>query len=479
VGVSGAGAVVVGAVPARPIPAGVPAGPPPVPALTAAGTPAPPAEQIADPVTPAAVCGGWQVQGSYGERWPASSTWWEYRCSLEEAQYHDTCPGPACPAFCPDCYWETQDWSDYFYWDGSNAVFYGQAYSDSVAYDDGFSWAANWWWDGPTAQWYNLGPFTLTVSRAGSGSGQVGSNPAGIDCGYQCQASFDAGTTVTLTATPDASSVFTGWSGDCSGTGSCQLTVADVRSVTATFTLKTLLTVSKPGFGSGQVSSNPAGISCGASCQAAFTPGTVVSLTALADSGSSFIGWSGDCAGTGGCQLTMNQSHSVNALFALNTVPHASFAVACTGLACSFDGSGSTDSNGTLVTYAWNYGDGSTGNGKTSSHTYTRTGSYTASLTVTDTAGATNSASTVVAPITLTAHGSTTNGLEKATLSWTGASGTSFDVYRNGTKLITVSTTTYTDTIGTTPGSYRYKVCTTATILCSNQATVTFSTQNN
>ena len=391
------------------------------------------------------------------------------------------CTSGGCDAFCPWCYWDTKDWSDYYYWDGSNAVFYGQAYSDSQVYDSGDSYASNAWWDAPTAQWYNLGPFYLTVSTAttaGSGWGQVSSDPAGIDCpGSSCQASFDAGTAVTLTATPNAGSTFIGWSGDCSGTGSCQVTMADARSVTATFALKTLLVVSKPGFGSGQVSSNPAGISCGTSCQAAFDPGTVVSLTATPDAGSTFTGWSGDCSGSGSCQLTMNQNHSVNALFALNTRPHASFTVACTGLTCSFDGSGSTDSNGTLVTYAWNFGDGNAGSGKTISHTYALKGSYTVALTVTDNTGATDSTSSVVSPITLSAHGYTTNGLEKAALSWNGPSGTSFDVYRDGTKLVTVSTTSYTDTIGTSPGSYRYKVCAAASAICSNQVTVSFSRQ--
>jgi chitinase len=54
------------------------------------------------------------------------------------------------------------------------------------------------------------------------------------------------------------------------------------------------------------------------------------------------------------------------------------------GLACSFDGGGSTDSDGTIVTYEWNFGDGKTATGKTASHTYTTTDTYTVKLTVTD-----------------------------------------------------------------------------------------------
>ena len=78
--------------------------------------------------------------------------------------------------------------------------------------------------------------FALAVSRAGAGSGTVTSSPAGVDCGQVCSANFAAGSTVTLTATPAAGSTFAGWSGSgCSGTGTCQLTISEARSVTATF----------------------------------------------------------------------------------------------------------------------------------------------------------------------------------------------------------------------------------------------------
>jgi hypothetical protein len=171
----------------------------------------------------------------------------------------------------------------------------------------------------------------------------------------------------------------------------------------------------------------------------------------------------------------MNKSHSVDAVFALNTLPHASFTVACTRFTCTFDGSGSTDSNGTVVSYEWNFGDGNAGTGKTISHTYALSGSYTVSLTVTDNTGATDTASKVVSPIALTARGYTANGLEKAALSWSGQSGTTFDVFRNGIKLATVQASGYTDNLNRTgPGTYTYKVCATATPICSNAASVSF-----
>jgi len=79
---------------------------------------------------------------------------------------------------------------------------------------------------------------TLTVSKSGTGSGSVTSSPAGISCGATCLHQFAHGTSVTLTATPAAGSTFTGWSGACSGTGSCGVTMNSATSVTAPFSLK-------------------------------------------------------------------------------------------------------------------------------------------------------------------------------------------------------------------------------------------------
>ncbi|MEA2469788.1 MAG: hypothetical protein QOE38_787 [Thermoleophilaceae bacterium] len=77
--------------------------------------------------------------------------------------------------------------------------------------------------------------FSLSVSKAGAGGGSVTSSPAGIDCGATCSASYDDQTSVTLTAAPDSGSQFDGWSGDCTGTGGCTVTMSAARSVTATF----------------------------------------------------------------------------------------------------------------------------------------------------------------------------------------------------------------------------------------------------
>jgi Tol biopolymer transport system component len=79
--------------------------------------------------------------------------------------------------------------------------------------------------------------FTLTVSKTGAGSGTITSNPAGIDCGATCSASFDHNTSVTLMATAATGSTFTGWSGACTGTGICSVIMDSARSVTANFSL--------------------------------------------------------------------------------------------------------------------------------------------------------------------------------------------------------------------------------------------------
>src|SRR5207249_8370662 len=88
---------------------------------------------------------------------------------------------------------------------------------------------------------------TLTVSKTGTGRGTVASSPAGINCGATCSASYNSGTTVTLTATPDTGSSFTGWSGACSGTGNCNVTLTASTTVTANFADVTAPILSLPG----------------------------------------------------------------------------------------------------------------------------------------------------------------------------------------------------------------------------------------
>ena len=180
--------------------------------------------------------------------------------------------------------------------------------------------------------------FTLTVNRTGAGTGTVVSAPAGITCGSVCSRTFGAGAVVTLTATAAAGSVFTGWSGGgCSGTGSCVVTIAGATTVSAGFSVPTsTLAVTRTGSGSGTITSVPSGIGCPVTCAAAYAPGTRVTLTAQADLGSIFGGWSGGgCSGTGTCTLTLGADTTVTATFVFQSFV----------LSVSTVGSGSVSSN--------------------------------------------------------------------------------------------------------------------------------------
>jgi PKD repeat protein len=83
-----------------------------------------------------------------------------------------------------------------------------------------------------------------------------------------------------------------------------------------------------------------------------------------------------------------------------NQPPAAGIAVSCMGLDCTGDGTSSTDQDGTISSYAWNWGDGATSTGPTASHTYGAAGTYTVTLTVTDDDGESSSVtrSVTVAP---------------------------------------------------------------------------------
>ncbi len=82
--------------------------------------------------------------------------------------------------------------------------------------------------------------FKVTVKKVGSGSGNVASSPAGIDCGPQCSAFFEEKSTVVLSASPAPGSTFIGWAGGaCSGSGDCVLVIPEGdTTVTAVFVAK-------------------------------------------------------------------------------------------------------------------------------------------------------------------------------------------------------------------------------------------------
>jgi Divergent InlB B-repeat domain len=170
-------------------------------------------------------------------------------------------------------------------------------------------------------------PQDLTVLKDGTGTGSVTSGPAGIDCGSTCgPAPFDEDSSVVLTAIPDAHQVFDGWSvegqpGACPGTGTCSVGMTGAKTVTATFTQITHnVSVTRDGTGSGTVTSNPAGISCGSTCgPVAFPEGSDVVLTATQANHSTFDHWTGcDSSAANQCTVNVDGDENVAATFTLN-----------------------------------------------------------------------------------------------------------------------------------------------------------------
>jgi len=194
--------------------------------------------------------------------------------------------------------------------------------------------------------------FDLTVSKTGDGT--VISDDGGINCGADCNENYASGTLVVLTATPTTDYTFTGWTGDCSGTETCQVTMNEVKNVTANFdTVPTIpLVVNVTGRGTvgtyctdnndsdcvedyspspDPVVINHGGIYCSSDntsdCAKDYPLNQVVTLSArlpfqldcfMMNSCVKFAGWTGDCvsAGTNSTvEVTMDSAKTCTATF--------------------------------------------------------------------------------------------------------------------------------------------------------------------
>ena len=201
---------------------------------------------------------------------------------------------------------------------------------------------------------------TVLVIKNGSGTGKVTSAPPGIDCGATCRHLFDGGTALTLTAEPDPTSSFQSWTGCGSVSGvNCLISVSADVTATAQFGFNASLSVGKTGTGAGTITSNPAGISCGATCGHAYAPGTAVALTPSQDAHNVFQGWTGCNAPNGfvsgsTCTVTMTADVAVSAQFGVgNTLTVSKPGTAGTAVLSSPGGiscwSGCTEATGTFV----------------------------------------------------------------------------------------------------------------------------------
>lgn len=157
----------------------------------------------------------------------------------------------------------------------------------------------------------------LTVSTAGSGSGSVSTQPAGISCGSDCETAFPVGSEVTVVASAASGSVFSGWSTECVGqTSVCDLTMSDRRQLVANFSLDARSSVLNVDLsGPGLVASDPSGIYCTPTCSASL-PNGQIGLLALPDTGATHV-WGGACAGTLDtlCDLSLSADTDVSVAF--------------------------------------------------------------------------------------------------------------------------------------------------------------------
>ncbi len=166
------------------------------------------------------------------------------------------------------------------------------------------------------------GTFDLNVTKSIPTGGTVTSAPAGINCGLDCNESYPAGTTVSLSATASTGYTFSGWGGDCTGSGSCVVNMSMARNVVANFAVisQGILSVAKVGSGSGTVSRVGGSLNCGNTCTESLTPGTIATLTVSPAIGSTFVGWSGGiCSGAGACSFSVTTNTTVTANFNATT----------------------------------------------------------------------------------------------------------------------------------------------------------------
>ena len=165
--------------------------------------------------------------------------------------------------------------------------------------------------------------YTLTVTKDGTGGGNVNSNDGYIsNCTSVCSQLYSPATNVMLTEAHNTDTIFTGWSGECSGNGSCAVTMNKNVNVTATFTALPfgVLVHSVGPLSAGVVASTPSSQpfpTCpsqpsGTDCSQGYQSGDGIQITATAYPGFTFGGWSGpstggNCSGNM-CNFTMNGS---------------------------------------------------------------------------------------------------------------------------------------------------------------------------
>lgn len=160
---------------------------------------------------------------------------------------------------------------------------------------------------------------TAVLNITINGSGNVQSNPPGIDCGVDCQQSYPLNSLVTLVASGTLAEPFQSWSGDCSGGSGIQVVMSANRNCTATFapasgSFRLSITV----IGNGIVTTVDGGIACPSDCVEDYANGAIAQVQVVPGAGETLIGWSGDCldlAQSTQFELTMARDWSCTATF--------------------------------------------------------------------------------------------------------------------------------------------------------------------
>jgi Divergent InlB B-repeat domain len=154
-------------------------------------------------------------------------------------------------------------------------------------------------------------PFTVTIS----GPGQVRANVPGLQCAQTCTTTWNAGTALSLAATPGTGSKLVRWSGACTGAGGCNIATAQGATVSALFgplAFRLSVTIT----GRGAVRSSRSGLTCRPRCSATFPSFTPIQITATPAKGWRFRSWAGACRGTRRtCTLPMTAATSARAVF--------------------------------------------------------------------------------------------------------------------------------------------------------------------
>lgn len=163
--------------------------------------------------------------------------------------------------------------------------------------------------------------YTLQIDS--SNNGQIFLNGEQIGCLDTCNYSFEQGTQITLSAIANEGYSFDGWPSHCenTSTGSCIFQVNQDIEVYLSFSKNIIynsLTISTNNLGQLQLNSEP--IDCVDMCSFTYEQGTSLSLTAIADEGYIFDGWSGACSGQEECNITLNEDINLQASFSIPPV---------------------------------------------------------------------------------------------------------------------------------------------------------------